>query len=69
MIWLLALLLPLSRQQVVSLSLYSCESSVELTDGRGGGWVGGELTGIATPSRVYLIDMGNEGRARDSRTP
>ncbi len=27
------------------------------------------LTGIATPSRVYLIDTGNEGRARDSRTP
>jgi hypothetical protein len=26
------------------------------------------LTGIATPSRVYLIDTGNEGRARDSRT-
>ncbi len=29
----------------------------------------GILTGIATPSRVYLIDTGNEGRARDSRTP
>jgi hypothetical protein len=27
------------------------------------------LTGIATPSRVYLIDTGNKGRARDSRTP
>ncbi len=27
------------------------------------------LTGIATPSRVYLIDTGNEGHARDSRTP
>ncbi len=27
------------------------------------------LAGIATPSRVYLIDTGNEGRARDSRTP
>jgi hypothetical protein len=27
------------------------------------------LTGIATPSRVYLIDTGNEGRARDSCTP
>jgi hypothetical protein len=27
------------------------------------------VTGIATPSRVYLIDTGNEGRARDSRTP
>jgi hypothetical protein len=28
---------PLSRQPVVSLSLYSCVSLVELTDGRGGG--------------------------------
>ncbi len=27
------------------------------------------LTQIATPSRVYLIDTGNEGRARDSRHP
>ncbi len=27
------------------------------------------LTGIATPSRVYLIDTGNEGRPRDSCTP
>ncbi len=27
------------------------------------------LTRIATPSRVYLIDTGNEGRARDSRHP
>jgi hypothetical protein len=27
------------------------------------------LTGIATTSRVYLIDTGNEWRARDSRTP
>jgi hypothetical protein len=27
------------------------------------------LTRIATPSRVYLIDTGNEGRARDARTP
>ncbi len=24
---------------------------------------------ILTPSRLYLIDMGNEGRARDSRPP
>jgi len=27
------------------------------------------LTRIATPSRVYLIDTGNEGRAQDSRHP
>ncbi len=27
------------------------------------------LTRIATPSRLYLIDTGNEGRARDSRPP
>ncbi len=27
------------------------------------------LTWIATPSRVYLIDTGNEGRAQDSRHP
>ncbi len=27
------------------------------------------LTRIPIPSRVYLIDTGNEGRARDSRTP
>ncbi len=27
------------------------------------------LTRILTPSRLYLIDMGNEGRARDSRPP
>ncbi len=27
------------------------------------------LTRIATPSRVYLNDTGNEGRARDSRHP
>ncbi len=27
------------------------------------------LARIATPSRVYLIDMGNKGRARDSRHP
>jgi hypothetical protein len=27
------------------------------------------LTRIPIPSRVYLIDAGNEGRARDSRTP
>jgi hypothetical protein len=27
------------------------------------------LTRIPIQSRVYLIDMGNEGRARDSRTP
>ncbi len=27
------------------------------------------LTRIATLSRVYLIDTGNEGRARDSRHP
>ncbi len=27
------------------------------------------LTRIPIPSRLYLIDMGNEGRARDSRTP
>ncbi len=27
------------------------------------------LTRIATPSRVYLIDTGNEGRARESRHP
>ena len=29
----------------------------------------GPLTRILTPSRVYLIDTGNEGRARDSRPP
>jgi hypothetical protein len=28
-----------------------------------------KLTRIATPSRVYLIDTGNEGRARDSHHP
>ncbi len=27
------------------------------------------LTRIPIPSRVYLIDTGNEGHARDSRTP
>ncbi len=27
------------------------------------------LTQILTPSRLYLIDMGNEVRARDSRPP
>ncbi len=27
------------------------------------------LARIATPSRVYLIATGNEGRARDSRHP
>ncbi len=27
------------------------------------------LTWIPIPSRVYLIDTGNEGRARDSRRP
>jgi hypothetical protein len=38
MIWLLAHILhPLTREQVVSLSHSSCESPVELTDGRGGG--------------------------------
>ncbi len=28
-----------------------------------------DLTRIPIPSRVYLIDTGNEGRARDSRHP
>ncbi len=27
------------------------------------------LTQILTPSRLYLIDMGNEGRAQDLRPP
>ncbi len=37
-IWLLG---PLSRQQVVFLSQYSCVSPMNLTDGKGGGGGGG----------------------------
>jgi hypothetical protein len=57
MIWLLAHILhPLSHEQVVSLSHSSCESPVELTDGRGGG--GGVVRGAESydrkKSRPYI---------------
>ncbi len=33
------------------------------------GWHGQVLTRILTLSRLYLIDMGNEGRSQESNTP
>jgi hypothetical protein len=42
MMWLLPHPLPLSRQQVVSLSPSYCVSLVEFTDGRMGGGKGGD---------------------------
>jgi hypothetical protein len=45
----------LSRQQVVSLSQFSCVSSLELTDGRGGGAGDGGGANHTEYVRVYAM--------------
>ncbi len=56
MIWLLSHPLPLSRQQVVSLSQSYCVPPVELTDGREGYWGWGRSQIIQRQESMVLYN-------------